>query len=145
MPEREGERTLLSFDFGLRRIGVAVGQELTATTRPLATVNVNNQQIDWPHIERLINEWQPDLVIVGLPLNMDDTEHEMSRRARRFSNQINGRFNRPVELVDERLTSIEAEEYIAEARRHGHMKRHKARESVDQVAAEMILKAWLAR
>lgn len=142
-PEREGERTLLAFDFGLRRIGVAVGQELTGTTRPLATVNVNNFQIDWPHIERIIAEWQPGLIIVGLPLNMDGSEHEMSQRARRFSNQLNGRFNRPVELVDERLTSIEAEEFITEARRHGHMKRHKARESVDQIAAELILKSWL--
>ena len=145
MPKQEGQRTLLAFDYGRKRIGVAVGQELTATTRPLTTVNVNNQQIDWPHIERLINEWQPDLIIVGLPLNMDDTEHEMTRAARRFSNQIHGRFNRPVELVDERLTSIEAEEFITEARRHGHMKKHKAKESVDQIAAELILKGWLGQ
>lgn len=144
MPDHAtGQRTLLAFDFGLKRIGVAVGQELAGTTRPLTTVNVNNQQIDWPHIERLINEWQPDLIIVGLPLNMDDTEHEMSQRARRFSNQLHGRFNRPVELVDERLTSIEAEEIVTEARRHGHMKKHKAKESVDQIAAELILKSWL--
>lgn len=142
---KAGQRTLLAFDFGLKRIGVAVGQELTGTTRPLATVNIHNQLIDWPHIERLINEWQPDLIIVGLPLNMDDSEHEMSQRARRFANQLHGRFNRKVELVDERLTSIEAEEIITEARRHGQMKRHKAKESVDQIAAELILKGWLGQ
>ena len=74
---------------------------------------------------------------------MDDSEHEISHRARRFANQLHGRFNRPVELVDERLTSLEAEEIITEARRHGQMKRHKAKESVDQIAAELILKSWL--
>ncbi|MDZ4263702.1 MAG: Holliday junction resolvase RuvX [Pseudomonadota bacterium] len=144
-PSNSGQRTLLGFDFGLKRIGVAVGQELTGTTRPLTTVNVNNQLIDWPHIERLLNEWQPDLIIVGLPLNMDGSEAEIGQRARRFSNQLHGRFNRPVALVDERLTSIEAEQIVTEARRHGQMKKQKAKESVDQIAAELILKSWLGQ
>ena len=144
-PDNVGQRTLLGFDYGRKRIGVAVGQEFTSTTRPLTTVNVHNQLIDWPHIERLINEWLPHLIIVGLPLNADGTEHEVSRLARRFSNQLHGRFNRPVELVDERLTSSEAEEIIVEARRQGQMRRQKSKESIDQIAAELILKSWLGQ
>ena len=144
-PNNVGQRTLLGFDYGRKRIGVAVGQEFTGTARPLTTVNVHNQLIDWPHIERLIKEWQPHLIIVGLPLNVDGTEHEVSHLARRFSNQLHGRFNRPVELVDERLTSSEAEEIIVDARRQGQMKRQKSKTSIDQIAAELILKSWLGQ
>ncbi len=132
----------LAFDYGRKRIGVATGQELTATTRSLATVNVINNKPDWDHIERLIKEWQPDILIIGLPMNMDGTEHDMSKAARRFANQLHGRFNRPIELVDERLTSLEAEELITEARREGRIKRNKSKSSIDQVAAELILKSW---
>ena len=138
-------RTIIGFDYGRKRIGCAVGQELTSSARPLTTVAVHNNKPDWDHIARILEEWQPDIVIVGLPLNMDGTEHDMSRSARRFSNQINGRFNRPVELVDERLTSLEAEEIITEERRSGRMKKKSAKLSVDQIAAELIIKAWMAQ
>lgn len=133
----------LAFDYGRKRIGVATGQELTATTKPLTTIKVINNKPDWDAIGQLIKEWQPDILIIGLPMNMDGTEHDMSKAARRFSNQLNGRFNLPIELVDERLTSIEAEEIITEARRSGRIKRSKSKTSIDQIAAELILKNWL--
>ncbi len=136
-------RTALAFDYGRKRIGVATGQKLAATTAPLTTVQVINNKPDWVHIERLINGWQPDILIIGLPMNMDGTEHEMSKAARRFSNQLHGRFRLPIELIDERLTSIEAEEIITEARRSGRIKRSKSKTSIDQIAAEIILKNWL--
>ncbi len=136
-------RTALAFDFGRKRIGVAIGQELTATARPLATVQTVNNKPDWAHIERLIKEWQPEILIIGLPMNMDGTEHDMSKAARKFSNQLHGRFNLPVELVDERQTSMEAEAIITEARRDGHIKRSKSKTAIDQIAAELILKRWL--
>ena len=135
-------RTILGFDYGGKRIGVAVGQELTATTQSVATVAVINNKPDWPHITRLLDEWKPDLVIVGLPMNMDGTEHEVSRAARRFGNQINGRYNLPVEMVDERLTSLEAEEIITEQRRSGQRRKRSSKAAVDQIAAELIIKTW---
>ena len=140
-----GTRTALAFDYGRKRIGIATGQELTATTRALATVNVINNKPNWEKIEQLIAEWQPDILIIGLPLNMDGTEQEMSQAARRFSNQLHGRFGLPVELVDQRLTSIEAEEIISEQRRSGRIKRSQAKASVDQIAAELILQSWFAQ
>jgi putative Holliday junction resolvase len=136
-------RTILGFDYGQKRIGVAVGQELAAGSRPLDTVAVKQDKPDWDHISRLIEEWQPDLLLVGLPMNMEGGEHEISQAARRFANQLNGRYHLPVELVDERLSSIEAEEIIREARREGRLKRSDSKRSIDQVAAELIIRTWL--
>ena len=138
-------RTVMSFDYGARRIGVAVGQELTATTRSLATVAVNDNKPDWPHITRLLDEWQPTLIIVGLPLNMDGSEHEMSRAARRFANRLNGRYNIAVEMVDERLTSLEAEEIITRQRRRGERRKRDTKAGIDRIAAELILRSWFLR
>lgn len=137
-------QTVLGFDFGQRRIGVAVGQQLTQTTRPLDTVAVKQNKPDWDHISKILAEWQPDLVVVGLPMNMDGSEHEMSKRARRFANQINGRYQIPVELVDERLSSVEAEQIVLDARRSGQIKRKDSKRALDQVAAELIIQTWWA-
>jgi putative Holliday junction resolvase len=139
------QNTLMGFDYGQKRIGVAIGQQLTATTQSIDTIAVRQNKPDWEHISRLINEWQPDLLLVGLPLNMDGTEHEVSKAARRFANQLNGRYQRPVELVDERLSSIEAEQIITEARRSGEIRKGKAKRCVDQVAAELIIQTWLSQ
>jgi putative holliday junction resolvase len=100
--------TVLAFDFGLRNIGVATGQVITRTATELATVRARDGVPDWSAIATLIDEWQPDLLLVGLPLNMDDTKSEMAERAERFARQLARRFERHVELVDERLTSFEA-------------------------------------
>ncbi len=134
--------TIMAFDYGSKRIGVAIGQQFTTSAQPLDTVAVRQNKPDWDHISRLLREWQPDLLLVGLPLAEDGSEQEMSIAARRFANRLNGRYQLPVELVDERFSSIEAEEIVVNARRSGHLKRSKAKQSVDQVAAALIIQSW---
>lgn len=128
--------TLLGFDFGPRKIGVAVGQTVTGSATPLATLRSRGERPDWPGIERLIREWQPNAAVVGLPYNMDDSETEIAPRARRFARQIEGRFGLPVHLVDERLTTLEARCRLG---REGS-----APGAVDAMAAKLILETWLS-
>jgi len=128
--------TLLGFDFGPRKIGVAVGQEVTATAAPLTTLRCRDDKPDWPRIEALIKEWHPDAAVVGLPFNMDDTETEIAPLARRFARQIQGRFGLPVHLVDERLTTIEARRLLGP--------KATTREVVDAMAAKLLLETWLS-
>jgi len=100
---------ILAFDFGLSHIGVAVGQSITATASPLTTLKADRGTPEWAALGRLISEWKPHRLIVGLPLNMDDSESEMSARARKFANRLEGRFGVQTCLVDERLTTFEAQ------------------------------------
>jgi len=96
---------VMAFDFGTRRIGVAVGNTLTKLGQPIKTIAEPNSDVRLKMIEDLIQEWQPNRLVVGLPCHPDGTEHEMSQKARRFGNQLNGRFQLPVDWVDERYTS----------------------------------------
>lgn len=130
-------RTVLGFDFGEKRIGVAVGQELTGRARGISTLTSRNRQPDWEAIGQLIEQWRPQLLVVGHPLHMDGSEQPLTHLAYRFGNRLSGRYNLPVERVDERLTSYEAE---LELREEGG-KQSKA--AVDQRAAEKILQSWL--
>ncbi|MBV2122585.1 MAG: Holliday junction resolvase RuvX [Candidatus Thiodiazotropha sp. (ex Ctena orbiculata)] len=138
MPDtRDSERasgTLLGFDFGTRKIGVAVGQTLTGTATPLETLELVNHKPDWVRIEQLINEWQPQALVVGLPLDVDDSETDATQPALRFSRQLEGRFHLTVYLADERFTSFEARDRL------GH--RAKRLEDYDAVAAKLILETW---
>jgi putative Holliday junction resolvase len=140
---RHGQRTLLGFDYGKRRIGVAVGQEITATASPVETVPAKEGKPDWAAITRLIQEWRADALVVGLPLNMDDTEQEMTRAARRFANQLKGRYHLPVYMADERLTSYAAEHMLDEPLPNGKLRsRRQPRqrdEQIDHLAAQLIL------
>jgi putative holliday junction resolvase len=135
-------RTLLGFDFGLRRIGVAVGQELTSSARPLATLAGPQSGLDWEAVGQLIDTWQPDALVVGVPRSMDDTEHELTRAAERFARRLHARYRLPVHTVDERLSSVEAERRLSAARRAG-MRRRVRREEIDSTAAQVILEDWL--
>ena len=103
-----GQRTVLAFDFGTKSIGVAVGQEVTGTASPLAALKARDGIPDWQQIAALYEEWQPHLVVVGLPLNMDGSEQEMTQRAKKFANRLHGRFKVAVETCDERLTTTDA-------------------------------------
>ncbi|MCH8498361.1 MAG: Holliday junction resolvase RuvX [Marinobacter sp.] len=135
-----GQRRVMAFDYGLRRIGVAVGQELLGTAQPLQMLTARDGIPDWALIGRLLAEWQPDLLVVGLPLNMDGSESDMCARARKFANRLNGRFNLPIALMDERLTSYEAKgEVLAQGG-----SRDFARHGVDDRAAVLILESWFA-
>jgi putative holliday junction resolvase len=127
--------TLLGFDYGTRKIGVAVGQTLTGTATPLETLTLVSHQPDWRRIGHLIEEWRPEALVVGLPLDVDDSETDATQPALRFSRQLHGRFNLPVHLADERFTSFEARDRL------GH--RAKRYEEYDAVAAKLILETWL--
>jgi putative Holliday junction resolvase len=123
--------TLLGLDFGLKHIGVAVGQTITRSATPMTTVNAADGRPDWTALDALIHEWQPERLIVGLPLNMDGTRSDMAKRAQRFANRMNARYRLPVEMRDERLTSQEARSLSDDPdARHA-------------IAAQLILKAWL--
>ena len=127
--------TLLGFDYGTRKIGVAVGQTLTGTASPLETLQLVNQKPDWTRIAQLIEEWQPEALVVGLPLDVDDSETDATAPALRFSRQLEGRFRLQVHLADERFTSFEARD------RMGH--KAKSWEEYDAMAAKLILETWL--
>ena len=137
MPD-PGNRRLLAFDFGTRRIGVASGQEMLGTGQPLAMLPARDGIPDWQQIEALLAEWQPDIVLVGLPLNMDDTENDMCARARKFGKRLRGRYHVTVEMVDERLTSYEAKGEVMA----GGGSRDFGRHGVDDRAAVLILETW---
>ncbi len=122
---------VMGFDFGLRRIGVAVGQQLTGTASPVAIVGARDGIPEWDKIEKLLGEWQPGRLVVGLPLNMDGTRSEMSERAEKFSRRLGGRFNLPVDTIDERLSSREARSLSGKE------------SDLDAIAAVVILQSWL--
>ena len=106
MPEAGKELTVMAFDYGTRRIGVAIGNTVTKTGQPIQTVAENGDDARFRLIEVLIQEWQPDQLVVGLPRHPDGTAHEMTAKSKRFGNQLNGRFHLPVDWVDERYTSV---------------------------------------
>jgi len=133
-------QTALGFDFGLKRIGAAVGQSLTRSASPLGVVAMRGGEPDWEAIAGLIREWQPGALVVGLPYNMDLSEQDMTHKARHFAAQLAERFPLPVHTVDERLSSREAEAALKEQRQQG--RRRITREDIDGAAACVILESW---
>ncbi len=133
--------SLLGFDFGWRRIGVAVGQTATASASALCTVS-HSEQPDWQAISKLVEEWRPAGLVVGLPLDAGGHETQMSRAARRFGLELEQRFQKPVYFIDERLTSVQAGAEFAQARAAGRARRKDARK-LDAVAAKIILENYL--
>jgi len=131
--------TLLGFDFGERRIGVAVGDNLVGIAHPLQTIDAESNDIRFAAIGQLITEWKPVRLIVGLPSHMDGKEHELTHLARKFARRLEGRFNLPVTLVDERLSSAEASQNLKQAGIGGR----KQKPMLDQVAAQLILQHYL--
>lgn len=132
MPERR-DLTVLGLDYGERRLGVAVGQTLTHTATPLAVIPMRGRQPDWQAIERLLRQYQPSALVVGLPRYADGGRHRLEPCIRRFAQELRARFALPVHLIDERLSSHEAAGR-AQARRGEHL---------DAVAAQVILETWL--
>ncbi|MDA8484972.1 Holliday junction resolvase RuvX [Pseudomonas resinovorans] len=140
MAEPKPLRLLLGFDYGTKQIGVAVGQAVTGQARELKVLKAQNGVPDWQQVEALVREWQPDAMVVGLPLNMDGTPSDMSARAEKFARRLNGRFNLPVFTHDERLTTFEAKGHrMAQGQRDGYRDR-----PVDALAAALLLEGWLA-
>jgi len=126
---------VLAFDFGTQKIGVAYGQSLTRTAQPLKPLAARDGIPDWVQLEALVTHWQPDVFVVGLPYNMDDSESELLRRARKFGGRLEGQLHRPCFGIDERLTSFEA---------RGELMRGHSEGSVDSIAARLILETWFA-
>ena len=132
-------KSLLGFDFGTKSIGVATGQMITATAQPINAIKANDGIPNWDIVEKVIKEWQPDLVVVGLPLNMDGTEQPITKRAKTFANRLNGRFGVKTALQDERLTTASAKEFIFD--RGGYKALDKGK--IDSVSAALILESWM--
>ena len=138
-PAAPASETVLAFDFGEKRIGVAVGESLIGTARALTTISEDAVDIRFAAIERLAAQWQPARLVVGLPRSDDGREHALSARCRRFANQLHGRFGLPVALVDERYSSLEADAALKL-----DVTRWQARKAVlDAHAAQVILQSYL--
>lgn len=130
--------TALAFDFGTKSIGCAVGQSITGTAQALPAFPAQDGIPNWESIEKCLKEWKPDVIVVGLPLNMDGTEQPLTLRARKFANRLHGRFGINVELQDERLTTTEARREIFERGGFRALKKGK----VDGISACLILESW---
>ena len=121
---------IMGFDFGMKRIGVAVGQKVTQTASGLTVVQACDGIPRWEYLDKIVLDWQPEKFIVGLPLNMDGSKSEMSQKAHKFSRRLSSRYNIQSEMFDERLTSFEARE-------------HEEKTHIDAIAARLILESWL--
>jgi putative Holliday junction resolvase len=128
---------VLGFDFGAHRIGVAVGQTHSRTASALTTLRARHGTPDWEAVRQLLDEWRPDALVVGVPLHMDGTPHEITQQARRFMRRLEGRFHLPVYAAEERLTSVDAESRLKA--RGGDF----ADADIDREAARLLLQDWL--
>jgi putative Holliday junction resolvase len=132
-------QTLLAFDYGVKNIGVAYGQTLSGPATEIPPIKARDGVPNWDDVAALLKEWQPDVLLVGLPLNMDGTESELCPRARKFGNRLHGRFGINVEMVDERLSTFAAKEEAAERGHRGNY----GQAPVDSIAARLILESWM--
>jgi len=133
--------TLFGIDFGTRKIGVAVGQNLTNTAMGIAVIPVRNGEPDWPELDKLVQRWKPGAFVVGMPFNMDGTESEMSVQANKFARTLTERYQRPCHPIDERLSTRAAREIT---RNNAEMlgKRYDDKSKVDAMAAQLLLESW---
>lgn len=130
--------TVLAFDFGERRIGVAVGEHLIHSANPLVTIDSESNEVRFTAITQLVSEWRPTLLVVGLPLSLDGSETEVTQLCKKFARRLNGRFNLPVALIDERYSSAEASQLLNETGIRGRAQKA----MLDQVAAQTILRSY---
>ena len=139
MPDSDTSiKTILCFDFGTKSIGVAYGQSMTRSATPLADLKANDGIPNWDEIKKLIDEWQPNLLVIGLPLNMDGSFSAIGQRAKKFANRLHGRFGLPITMADERLSSFEAKGEIIKQTGSRDFKNN----NVDSLAAKIILEGW---
>ncbi|MAW24312.1 MAG: Holliday junction resolvase RuvX [Cellvibrionales bacterium TMED47] len=142
MPNSIKHQTIMAFDYGLRQIGVAHGQTLTANAEGIGILQASDGVPNWDDVKAMLNEWKPNLILVGLPLNMDGSESELSRLARKFARRLQGRFNVDALMVDERLTSQDAKSSLRDP--SSNKKSNKIDlTKIDHLAAALILQSWL--
>ena len=130
--------TLMAFDFGEKRIGVATGETILKTAHALTTIEAEQNDVKFAQIALLIAEWQPSLLVVGLPVHMDGEPHLLTQLSKKFAQRLEGRFNLPVVMVDERLSSAEAAQHLSEAGIKGRAQKA----MIDAVAAQTILQSY---
>jgi putative Holliday junction resolvase len=138
-------RNLIAVDYGLRRIGIATGACLTGTGTPLTTISATQGTPDWAALDKIMREWQPDLLVVGLPYNKDGSESDMTTAVKLFADSLRSRYPLPVEFIDERYTSVEAEAILKEQRRTGIRTKKLKKEDVDAKAAQIIAESWMQK
>ena len=139
-PVNNKYQSIMAFDFGTKRSGVAMGQRITETANGIGCISARDGIPNWEQLDKLVEQWQPDAFVVGLPLNMDGTPSDMSRRAKKFAGRLEGRYHRPAYTHDERLTSYEAKGIVIA---QGGSRDFGAN-SVDGLAAQLILESWMA-
>ena len=135
-----GTKVILAFDFGLKHIGVAIGQEITNTAQTFFSLDAKNGEPDWSQLDLLVKEWNPKLMVVGNPLNMDGSDSEIKKNSDKFSDLINKRYNIPVELMDERLTTRAAKARL-KSEEGSFISSGK---DTHQIAAQIILENWFS-
>ena len=138
-------QTIFCFDYGHKKIGLAVGNTCTFTANELTTLHCNNHTPDWSQLDKLIHQWQPDLLLIGLPLNLDGSVSQFSKQVRKFGKLLKTRYNLPVEYEDERLSSNEANSIINNSLGTRNKATKKQRLKRDQIAAKLILNSYLNR
>ena len=143
-PSKPSPQLVLAFDFGRRRIGVACGDTLSRSASPLAGIANSAAGPRWDILDSLLRDWQPALLVVGLPYHVDGSENRMSETARGFADELARRYSMPVRLIDERYSSLEAETRLKSEREAGRRKRRVAKADVDAVAACVILERWFS-
>ncbi|TXJ09297.1 MAG: Holliday junction resolvase RuvX [Acinetobacter sp.] len=131
-------QTIMAFDFGTQKMGIAVGQSLIESCNPLPLFAMKDGIPDWSKLLKIVQEWQPNIFLVGLPLNMDDSESELSARARKFARRLRHQTNIQTWMVDERLSTREAREALEHYQAHGQAKRL----SADSFAASLLIESW---
>ena len=143
MPEAQAQ-VILAFDFGLRRIGIASGDTISGSAAPHCAILVTEQGVDWPAIDRLLQQYRPDVLVVGAPRNADGSAGRMSPSCDRFAAELAARSGCPVERTDEFSSSLEATERLRTQRRSGQRRRRVQRGDIDSAAAAIILERWLS-
>ena len=136
--------TVIAFDFGLKRTGVAIGNTLTGSASPECTLISLHDKPDWDKISQLVTEWQPTQFVVGLPVEEEGQSNPLLKRVERFCNQLNGRYNLPVDQENEQFSSIEASERLTLQRQSGR-KQKVTKDEIDKIAASIILERWMCR
>lgn len=136
-----GQRTIIGFDFGKKYIGVAIGQEITGCASPLGSIKAVDGIPHWDSLTNYLTQWQPDLIVVGLPLNMDGSEQQLTKDAKKFGNRIAGRFGLKVEFQDERLTTADAKAQLFSRGGYKNLKK----DNIDAESARLIIESFFER
>jgi putative Holliday junction resolvase len=137
---KAASQTLLGIDFGLKRIGIAVGQTLTKSANPIAVLKAKNGEPSWNDIDALIQTWKADAIVVGIPYNMDGSEQPLTQVTRQFVKKLRAHITLPIYTIDERLTSVEAKQQLFDK---GELKEIISTQQLDSYAAKLILEQWL--